>query len=100
MVLAPLTVASSAGAPEARAAGLATHGGTEALLDHVMAQAALASAAARLPWLLDAPAEPPATRAALAARAHQMGAAGLVISSESEARGATSLFQRNVPPPR
>lgn len=96
VVLAPLAIAAELGVPPQTAAGRATHSGAEALLDHVMAQVALAVAVAKLPWLLSAPDADAASRAALAARAHQLGAAGVVIASEAEARGTNALFG-NVP---
>ena len=92
VVLAPLAIAAELGAPPPAAGGAATHGGAEALLDHVLAQASLAAATGELPWLLSAPDAEPAGRAALAARAHQLGAAGVVIAAEAEARGANALF--------
>jgi citrate lyase subunit beta/citryl-CoA lyase len=91
VVLAPLAIAAELGVPSAAAAG-ATHGAAEALLDHMMAQTSLAAAAAELPWLLIAPGADAASRAALAARAHQLGATGAVIGAEEEARGANALF--------
>jgi citrate lyase beta subunit len=65
-----------------------------ALLDHAMAEVALAARVARLPWLLLAPNLDAGTRASLAGRAHAHGAAGVYITSEPEAAGFNSLFAK------
>lgn len=65
-----------------------------ALLDHAMAEVAITARAARLPWLLLAPALEAGTRSMLAARAHAHGAAGVYITTEPEASGFNSLFTR------
>lgn len=73
-------------------------GPAAAAVDHVLAQVALAARTAGLPWLLAAPAAPAgdgadaAQRAHLATRAHDLGAAGVVIETEAEARGLNALF--------
>ncbi len=92
VVLAPLALAGDLGAtlPAGTPGGM--HGASWALLDHVMARAALAAAAAELPWLLDAPGASPALRQTLVGRARDLGASGVVIASEGEARGANVLF--------
>ncbi len=82
---------------DALAAGLGLPGGPSshlAILDHAMAEVALSASAARLPWVLLAPALEAGARAALAIRAHAHGAAGVYIASEPEAQGFNSLFAR------
>jgi citrate lyase beta subunit len=91
-MLAPLAIAMEIGSPASAAAGGSTYSRVETLVDHVMAQTALTTAISELPWLISAPDANPARRAALATRAHQLGATGIVISSEAEARGTNVLF--------
>lgn len=66
------------------------------LFEHAMASVAFDAAAAGLPWLLLAPHADQGARAALANRAHALGASGVVVRSESEAGGFRQLFT----PPR
>ncbi len=63
-----------------------------ALLEHAMSEVALTCAAHGLPWTVAAPAADPGARAAIANRAHALGAAGVVVASEAEAGGFTRLF--------
>jgi citrate lyase beta subunit len=72
--------------------GLAGPAGHLPLLEHAMAQVALASDAAGIAWILAAPAADTGTRAMLAGRAHACGAAGVFVASDSEAQGFNSLF--------
>ena len=97
VVLAPLAIVSELGATPPASAHGAAPGAVWALVDHVMAQAALAAGVAELPWILGAPDADPAVRQALATRARDLGASGVVIASDSEARGANALF---TPDPR
>ncbi len=92
VVLAPLAIASELGATTPAAASGVSRDAVWALLDHIMAQAALAAGVAELPWILGAPDAGPTVRQALATRARDLGAAGSVITSESEARGVNALF--------
>ncbi len=92
VMLTPLAIAMEIGSPMSAAAGGSTYSGIETLVDHVMSQTALTTAIFELPWLISAPTANPARRAALATRAHQLGATGIVISSEAEARGTNVLF--------
>lgn len=66
------------------------------LLEHAMAAVAFAARAANLPWLLLAPHIDQGARAALANRAHALGAGGVYVRSEAEAGGFRQLFT----PPR
>lgn len=61
-------------------------------VDHALAQVAFAARTAGLPWLLAAPGADTAQRAHLATRAHDLGAAGVVIEAETEAGGLNALF--------
>ena len=92
VVLAPLAIARELGAALPAGAPGGVHGASWALLDHVMARGALAAGAAELGWILDAPAAGAALGQTLAGRARDLGAAGVVIASEAEARGANALF--------
>lgn len=79
------------------AADLGLPGGPQshlALLEHAMAEVAIAARAARLPWMLLAPALDAGTRSMLATRAHAHGSAGVYISAEPEAAGFNSLFTK------
>ena len=92
VVLAPLAIASELGAtPPATASG-GSRDAIWALLDHVMAQTALAAGVAELSWILDAPRAGLTVRQTVATRARDLGATGVVITSEAEARGANALF--------
>ncbi len=62
------------------------------LFEHAMAAVAFDARAAGLPWLLLAPHADQGARAALANRAHALGAAGVYVHSESEAGGFRQLF--------
>lgn len=77
---------------DALAADLHLAGRAEVVIDHAMADVAIAARAAALPWVLAAPAAEPGERARLANRAHDFGAAGVVIAFASEAAGLNSLF--------
>jgi citrate lyase beta subunit len=63
-----------------------------ALFEHAMAEVAFDAHAAGLPWLLLAPHADQGVRAALANRAHALGAAGAYVRSEGEAGGFRQLF--------
>lgn len=52
-----------------------------------MADVALAAGAALLPWVVTG-----AGATALATRAHDLGAAGVTVASDAEARGMNALF--------
>ncbi len=62
------------------------------LFEHAMAAVAFDARAAGLPWLLLAPHADQGARAALANRAHALGAGGVYVHSESEAGGFSQLF--------
>lgn len=62
------------------------------LFEHAMAEVAFDAHAAGLPWLLLAPHADQGIRAALANRAHALGAAGCYVRSEGEAAGFRQLF--------
>ncbi|MFA7296760.1 MAG: aldolase/citrate lyase family protein [Dehalococcoidia bacterium] len=66
--------------------------GATALLEHAMAEIAVTTSAAGIAWMLAVPGVDAATRAALANRAHALGAAGVVVASEAEAQGFNRLF--------
>lgn len=77
------------------AARLGTRGpltGATALLEHAMAEIAVTTSAAGIAWTLAVPDADAATRAALANRAHALGAAGVLVASEAEAQGFNRLF--------
>ena len=76
-------LADDLGAPDAR---------TQALQEPLLAQAAVAAAAARLPWTVGAVGFAAGDRARLAARAHALGASGVYVQRESEVAGFSSLF--------
>ena len=67
-----------------------------AALEHALWDVAVAARAAELPWVLHAPALDADERARLAARAWELGAAGVCVPAEAEVRGYTDLF---TPPP-
>jgi citrate lyase beta subunit len=62
-----------------------------ALYEHAMADLAMAAHTAHLPWLLARSHHRPDT-AVLPTRAHEYGAAGVMVHEESAARGMNSLF--------
>ncbi|MFN8639617.1 MAG: aldolase/citrate lyase family protein [Dehalococcoidia bacterium] len=62
------------------------------LLEHAMATVAFAARAAKVPWLLLASHVDQGIRAALANRAHALGAGGVYVRSEAEAAGFRQLF--------
>jgi citrate lyase subunit beta/citryl-CoA lyase len=62
------------------------------LFEHAMAEVAFDAHGAALPWLLLAPHADQGVRAALANRAHALGAAGAYVRSEGEAAGFRTLF--------
>ncbi|MDA0271121.1 MAG: aldolase/citrate lyase family protein [Chloroflexi bacterium] len=62
-----------------------------ALYDHAMADVAIAAHTARLPWIANVEHHRPEF-AALPARAHDFGAAGVTVHHEASARGMNSLF--------
>ncbi len=76
-------IAADLGAPDARA---------EALQAPVLARVALAASAAGLPWTVGALGFSPGERAALAARARALGAAGVQVLAEAEVAGFNALF--------
>ncbi len=76
-------VAADLRAPDARA---------EALQAPILARVALAASAAALPWTVGAMGFSPGDRAALAARARVLGAAGVYVLAESEVAGLNALF--------
>lgn len=61
------------------------------LYDHAMADVAIQADTARLPWVLSLDAHRPEW-AALPARAHDFGAAGVALHDETSARGMNALF--------
>ncbi|MEZ4553495.1 MAG: aldolase/citrate lyase family protein [Dehalococcoidia bacterium] len=65
-----------------------------ALIEHAMAEVAITARAARLPWLLLAPALDVGVRSMLATRAHAHGASGVYVVHEPEAAGFNSLFSK------
>ncbi len=67
-------------------------GGATTLLEHAMAEIAVTTSAAGIAWTLAVPGVDAATRAALANRAHALGAAGVLVASEAEAQGFNRLF--------
>lgn len=70
---------------EAISAEFGASQGGAAMLDHAMGTVAIAAHAARLPWILMG-------REALATRAHDFGAAGVRVGSESAVLGMNALF--------
>lgn len=76
-------VAADLGAPDARAG---------ALQSAILARVALAVSAAGRPWTVGALGFSPGDRAALAARARGLGAAGVYVLAESEVAGLNALF--------
>ena len=77
-------LAENLGAPDATA---------QSLQEPLLAQAAVAATAARLPWTVGALSFAPGDRARLAARAHALGASGLYVSREAEVAGFNTLFR-------
>ena len=82
---ADLRLGASAGASSTMGAG------AMALYAHAMAEVAIQSDAARLPWLLHVSHHRPGTES-LSTMAHDCGAAGVTVHNEGEARGVNSLF--------
>jgi len=77
---------------DALLADLGARSQPEALIGHALGSVAVAARAAGLPWLVAAPGSPAGERAALANRAHAAGAAGGVVTTESEVQGLNTLF--------
>ena len=71
-------------------------GAGPAALDHACWDVAVAAQAAELPWVLHAPTLDADERSRLAARARELGAAGVCVPAEAEVRGFSDLF---TPPP-
>ena len=65
--------------------------GAGALFDHAMAEVAIRADAARLPWVVHVAHHRPGMEQ-IAVRAHDLGAAGVTVDHEGEARGMNSLF--------
>lgn len=76
----------------ARDVGVELAAPSNPLFEHAMASVAFEARAASLPWVLLAPHAGQGVRAALATRAHALGAAGAYVRSESEAAGFRQLF--------
>lgn len=68
--------------------GASTNGSAHATLaEHAMAEIAIGAAAAGLPWIVTG-----RDAAALATRGRELGAAGVAVTSDAEARGMNALF--------
>lgn len=68
--------------------GAAANGSAHATLaEHAMADVAIGAAAAGVPWIVTG-----RDAAALATRARDLGAAGVAVASDAEARGMNALF--------
>lgn len=65
--------------------------GANPLFAHAMSEVAIQSDAARVPWVLHLAHHRPGTEA-LPSLAHDLGAAGVTVHQEAEARGMNSLF--------